>query len=88
MARYNISLPESVVQIADEQAEKMGISRSAFIATAIQFKAQYDAMMLEVPKMLQMIDDIRNGKITTMSVSGGVGFSVPGVTGTTGGEGL
>lgn len=88
MARYNISLPESVVQIADEQAEKMGISRSAFIATAIQFMAQYDAMMLEFPKMLQMIDDIRNGKITTMSVSGGVGSSVPGVTGTTGGEGL
>jgi metal-responsive CopG/Arc/MetJ family transcriptional regulator len=88
MARYNISLPESVVQIADEQAEKMGISRSAFIATAIQFKAQYDAMMMEVPKMLQMIDDIRSGKITPKSISGGVGSSVLDVTGTTGGEGL
>lgn len=88
MARYNISLPEPVVQIADEQAEKMGISRSAFIATAIQFKAQYDAMMMEVPKMFQMLDDIRSGKITPMSISGAAGLSVPDVTGTTGGEGL
>lgn len=64
MARYNVSLPEYVVQIADKKAGELGISRSAFIATAIQFKVQYDDMMREVPKFMQLLQDVRTGKVT------------------------
>ena len=73
MARYNISLPEYVVQTADRKAAELGISRSAFIATAIQFKVQYDDMMREVPKMMQLLDDVRSGKIVPAQISGSAG---------------
>jgi hypothetical protein len=88
MARYNVSLPEYVVQTADRKAAELGISRSAFIATAIQFKVQYDDMMREVPKMFQLLDDVRSGKMTPDQMRDALGSGVPGVTGTTGGEGL
>ena len=88
MARYNISLPEYVVQTADRKASELGISRSAFIATAIQFKVQYDDMMREVPKMFQLLDDVRSGKMTPDQMRDALGSGVPDVTGTTGGEGL
>lgn len=64
MARYNISLPEYVCKLADERATALGISRSSFIATAVQFKAQYDDMMAQVPKMMKMAEDLKNGTIT------------------------
>ena len=73
MARYNISLPEYLVQTADRKAAELGISRSAFIATAIQFKVQYDDMMREVPKMMQLLDDVRSGKIVPAQISGAAG---------------
>lgn len=79
MARYNISLPEYVVQTADRKAEELGISRSAFIATAIQFKVQYDDMMREVPKMLQLLDDVRSGKMTPDQMRDALGSSATGV---------
>lgn len=75
MARYNITLPDNVVQLADKKAAEMGISRSAFIATAIQFKAQYDETMLQVPKMMQFLEDIKNGKIAPVQISGVPGSS-------------
>lgn len=73
MARYNITLPDNVVQLADRKAAEMGISRSAFIATAIQFKAQYDETMLQMPKMIQFLDDVRSGKISPAQISGSAG---------------
>lgn len=75
MARYNISLPEYVVKIADRKAAQLGISRSAFIATAILFKVQYDDMMQEVPKMLQLLDDVRSGKMTPDQMRDALGSS-------------
>lgn len=75
MARYNISLPEYVVQIADRKASELGISRSAFISTAILFKVQYDDMMREVPKMLQLLDDVRSGKMTPDQMRDALGSS-------------
>lgn len=79
MARYNISLPEYVVKTADRKAEELGISRSAFIATAIQFKVQYDDMMREVPKMLQLLDDARSGKMTPDQMRDALGSSATSV---------
>lgn len=73
MARYNITLPDNVVQLADRKAAEMGISRSAFIATAIQFKAQYDDTMMQMPKMIQFLDDVRTGKIVPAQHPGHAG---------------
>lgn len=75
MARYNISLPEYVVKIADRKAAQLGISRSAFIATAILFKVQYDDMMQEVPKILQLLDDVRSGNVTPDQMRDALGSS-------------
>lgn len=86
MARYNITLPDNVVQLADKKAAEMGISRSAFIATAIQFKAQYDETMLQVPKMMQFLEDIKNGKIAPVQISGAPGSGATDVA-LPGGEG-
>lgn len=73
MARYNITLPDNVVQLADRKAAEMGISRSGFIATAIQFKAQYDETMMQMPKMIQFLDDVRCGNIVPVHISGSAG---------------
>lgn len=79
MARYNISLPEYVVKTADRKAAELGISRSAFIATAIQFKVQYDDMMREVPKMMQLLQDVRSGKMTPDQMRAALGTSATSV---------
>ena len=79
MARYNISLPEYVVNTADRKAAELGISRSAFIATAIQFKVQYDDMMAQVPKMMEMIQDVRSGKMTPDQMRVALGSSATSV---------
>lgn len=75
MARYNISLPEYVVNTADRKAAELGISRSAFIATAIQFKVQYDDMMAQVPRMMEMLQDVRSGKMTPDQMRDALGSS-------------
>lgn len=62
--RVNITLPEYVLEATDKRAAELGISRSGFIATALQFKMQYDDMMREVPKMMQLLQDVRSGKMT------------------------
>lgn len=86
MARYNISLPEYVCKLADERASALGISRSAFIATAVQFKAQYDDMMEQVPKMMKMAEDLKNGTITVDQMRVATGSSATDVA-HRGGEG-
>lgn len=86
MARYNVSLPEYVVKTADRKAAELGISRSAFIATAIQFKVQYDDMMAQVPKMMEMIQDVRSGKMTPDQMRVALGSSATSVA-VPGGEG-
>ena len=75
MARYNVSLPEYVVELADRKAAELGISRSAFIATAIQHKVQYDDMLIGLPKMLEFLDDVRSGKLKSDHMSGDSGSS-------------
>ena len=79
MARYNITLPDNVVQLADRKAAELGISRSAFIATAIQFKVQYDDMMAQVPRMMEMLQDVRSGKMTPDQMRDALGSSATSV---------
>lgn len=79
MARYNISLPEYVVKTADRKAAELGISRSAFIATAIQFKVQYDDIMAQVPVMMDMLKDVRSGKMTQDQMRDALGSSATSV---------
>ena len=86
MARYNISLPEYVVQLADRKADELGISRSAFISTAIQFKVQYDDMMAQVPKIMDMLQDVRSGKMTPDQMRDALGSSAT-IVAVPGGEG-
>lgn len=81
MARYNISLPEYVVQTADRKATELGISRSAFIATAIQFKVQYDDMVRELPKMMQILQDVKSGKMNTDQMRDALGSCATTVAG-------
>ena len=84
--RVNITLPEYVLEATDKRAAELGIPRSGYIATALQFKMQYDDMMAQVPMRMQMIQDLRSGKMTpdqmrdalgssatTVAVPGGVG---------------
>lgn len=84
--RVNITLPEYVLEAIDKRAAELDIPRSTYIATALQFKMQYDDMLNGFPKMMQMLQDVRSGKMTpdqirdalgssatTVAVSGGVG---------------
>lgn len=73
MARYNVSLPENVIKVADRKAGDMGISRSAFIATAIMFKAQYDDTLSQMPKVIQMMDELKSAQIPETAAAKDIG---------------
>lgn len=63
MGRYNISLPDDVVAAADRKAKESGLSRSSFIASAIQFKIQYDAIVGQLPEMMSFLRDLKAGGV-------------------------
>ena len=73
--RVNITLPEYVLEAADKRAAELGISRSGFIATALQFKMQYDDIMAQVPVMMDMLKDVRSGKTTPDQMRDALGSS-------------
>lgn len=77
--RINITLPEYVLTQADARAAELGTTRSGFIATALQFKMQYDDMMREVPKMMQLLQDVRSGKMTPDQMRDALGSSATSV---------
>ena len=77
MARYNITLPDDVVAVADQKAKECGLSRSAFIASAIQFKAQYDMLVSQLPVMMEFIRDLRAGGVSVSSVDSCASDSAP-----------
>ena len=84
--RVNITLPEYVLEAIDKRAAELDIPRSTYIATALQFKMQYDDMMREVPKMMQLLQDVRSGKMTPDQMrdalgSGATPVAVPGGAG-------
>lgn len=73
--RINITIPEYVLEATDKRAAELGVSRSGFITTALQFKMQYDDMMAQVPMMMQMIQDLRSGKMTPDQIRDALGSS-------------
>lgn len=62
--RINITIPEYVLEATDKRAAELGISRSGFITTALQFKMQYDDIMAQVPVMMDMLKDFHSGKMS------------------------
>lgn len=54
--RINITLPDYIVQDTDERAKSLGTSRSGYIAAALTHKAQYDDMMKNMPRMMEMVE--------------------------------
>lgn len=61
--RVNISLPEYLVKEADIRAKSLGISRSAYIAAALQQKAQYDDMMKAMPTLVERLAQIQKANL-------------------------
>lgn len=57
--RINITLPDYLVKDVDSRAKELGTSRSAYIATALQHKAQYDDMMKAMPKMMELVTEVQ-----------------------------
>lgn len=84
--RINITIPEYVLEATDKRAAELGISRSGFITTALQFKMQYDDIMAQVPVMMDMLKDVRSGKMTPDQMRGALGSSATTVA-VPGGEG-
>lgn len=58
--RINITLPDYLVKDVDCRAKVLGTSRSAYIATALQHKAQYDDMMKAMPKMMELVTEAQH----------------------------
>ena len=84
--RINITIPEYVLEATDKRAAELGISRSGFITTALQFKMQYDDIMAQVPVMMDMLKDVRSGKMTPDQMRVALGSSATSVA-VPGGEG-
>ena len=84
--RINITIPEYVLESTDKRAAELGISRSGFITTALQFKMQYDDIMAQVPVMMDMLKDVRSGKMTPDQMRDALGSSATTVA-VPGGEG-
>ncbi len=53
--RLGINVPEELVKQIDERANKMFISRSAYITMALSQKLQNDAILDNVPEMLEIM---------------------------------
>lgn len=51
--RININISEDLLNQIDEKAKALFISRSAYIATALNQKLQNDKLMDSMPEMLQ-----------------------------------
>lgn len=84
--RINITVPEYVLEATDKRAAELGISRSGFITTALQFKMQYDDIMAQVPVMMDILKDVRSGKMTPDQMRVAFGSSATAVA-VPGGEG-
>lgn len=84
--RINITVPEYVLEATDKRAAELGISRSGFITTALQFKMQYDDIMAQVPVMMDILKDVRSGKMTPDQMRVALGSSATAVA-VPGGEG-
>lgn len=57
--KVTINLPANALKMADEAAEKMCLSRSAFIALCISEKFRQDAVIETLPKMISELQALR-----------------------------
>lgn len=57
--RLNINMDEDLVRKVDEAANKMHVSRSAYIAFAVSQKIQFDEMLSNVPELLKLLQTIQ-----------------------------
>lgn len=55
--RVNINMDEELVKKVDEVAEKMFVSRSAYISFAVSQKLKSDEAMDNLPKIIQVINE-------------------------------
>lgn len=53
--RINISIDEGLLRKVDEAANKMHVSRSAYIAFAVSQKIQADEMLKNMPELLRLL---------------------------------
>ncbi len=57
--KVTINLPENALKMADDAAERMCLSRSAFISLCIAEKCKQDAFMETLPRMLSELQALR-----------------------------
>ncbi len=60
--RLNISMDENLVRKVDEAANKMHVSRSAYIAFAVSQKMQADEVLNNMPEVLNLLRQIRENR--------------------------
>ena len=60
--RLNISMDENLVKKVDEAANKMHVSRSAYIAFAVSQKMQADEVLNNMPEVLNLLRQIRENR--------------------------
>jgi len=60
--RINISMDEDLVKKVDEAANRMHVSRSAYIAFAVSQKLQADEMLNNMPEVLNLLRQIRENR--------------------------
>ena len=57
--RLNISMDEDLVKKVDEAANRMHVSRSAYIAFAVSQKMKADEMLNNMPEVLRLLREIK-----------------------------
>lgn len=57
--KVTINLPANALKMADEAAERMCLSRSAFISLCIAEKFRQDAVIETLPQMLSELQALR-----------------------------
>jgi len=60
--RLTISMDEDLIKKVDAAANKMHVSRSAYIAFAVSQKIQADEMFNNMPELLNLLQAIKEKK--------------------------
>jgi len=58
--RVNINMDEDLIRKVDEAANKMHVSRSAYIAFAVSQKIQADEILCNVPELLKLLQKMKS----------------------------
>lgn len=74
--RVNINMDEELLKAVDEQANKIHVSRSAYIAFACTQKIQNDKMLESMPDMLRAFQMAAELKKAQENMSAVIGKSI------------